>query len=77
MTFDELWPTLAIPGEYDAMDETDRARWRNVIRCAFEAGAEGKHYWWTLAHQQSLQLRSLREELLKERHDRSRTSLPD
>ena len=38
MLFERLWPMLAIPGEYDAMDETDQGRWRNVIRQAFEAG---------------------------------------
>lgn len=38
MTFEELWPSLAIPAEYDSMDSTDQARWRMVIRQAFEAG---------------------------------------
>lgn len=38
MTFDELWPTLVIPGEYDMMDACDKERWRGVIEQAFEAG---------------------------------------
>jgi hypothetical protein len=38
MTFNELWPTLAIPGEYDSMDGADQTRWRNVIRQAFKEG---------------------------------------
>ena len=38
MTFEELWPSLAIPAEYDSMDETDQARWRMVLRQAFEVG---------------------------------------
>lgn len=37
MTFEKLWPMLAIPGEYDAMDAVDKARWRNVLRQAFDA----------------------------------------
>ena len=37
MTFDELWPTLVIPGEFDAMDECDQQRWRGVLQQAYEA----------------------------------------
>lgn len=40
MTFEELWPKLVIPAEYDSMDETDKARWRMVLRQAFDAGRE-------------------------------------
>lgn len=39
MTFDELWPSLCIPGEFDAMDALDQQRWRGVLQQAFEAGA--------------------------------------
>ena len=38
MTFDEVWKTLPIPGEYDAMDACDQGRWRGVLEVAFEAG---------------------------------------
>lgn len=38
--FDALWPTLPIPGEFDAMDACDRARWRGAIEAAFLAGAK-------------------------------------
>jgi hypothetical protein len=38
MTFEELWPSLGIPAEYDSMDSTDQACWRMVLRQAFEAG---------------------------------------
>ena len=37
MTFDELWTSLPIPGEYDAMDQCDKGRWRDVIERAFDA----------------------------------------
>ena len=78
MTFDELWPTLPIPGEYDAMDGFDRRRWHEVIKQAFEAGAEGKHFWCSLAKERNnenarlvAEIRRLRDALatLKERHD--------
>ena len=45
MTFDELWPMLAIPGEFDAMDAADKTRWRNVIRQAFKEGAREEREW--------------------------------
>ncbi len=32
------WKTLAIPGEFDAMDATDQGRWRGVIEQAYNAG---------------------------------------
>lgn len=38
MTFDDLWPTLVIPGEFDAMDDCDQRRWRGVLQQAFDAG---------------------------------------
>ena len=41
MTFDELWPNLLIPAEFDSMDKCDQERWRGVIQDAFEAGARG------------------------------------
>lgn len=41
MTFEELWPRLGIPAEYDSMDSTDQACWRMVLRQAFEAGVKG------------------------------------
>ena len=39
ITFEELWKTLPIPGEYDSMDECDQGRWRGVVHLAFSAGA--------------------------------------
>ena len=36
MTFEALWTTLPIPGEFDAMDACDQERWRGVVRLAFE-----------------------------------------
>jgi len=36
--FDDLWPTLPIPGEYDTMDPLDQERWRGVIEAAYLAG---------------------------------------
>ena len=38
MTFDDLWPALAMPGEFDAMDQCDQQRWRGVLQQAFDAG---------------------------------------
>lgn len=38
MTFDDLWVTLPLPAEFDAMDACDQARWRCVLEMAFEAG---------------------------------------
>ena len=29
--FSAIWKSLVIPGEFDAMDETDKNRWRGVI----------------------------------------------
>lgn len=40
MTFDELWPILVIPGEFDAMDQCDQQQWRAVLQQAYEAGRE-------------------------------------
>ena len=40
MTFDELWPHLLIPGEFDSMDECDQERWRGVLRQAWQAGVD-------------------------------------
>jgi hypothetical protein len=40
MTFDELWKTLPIPGEFDAMDQFDQQRWRGVIEAVFNAARE-------------------------------------
>lgn len=40
MTFEELWPTLPIPAEYDSMDETDQTMWRLALRTAYEGGRE-------------------------------------
>ncbi len=37
-SFNTLWPTLVLPGEFDAMDALDQMRWKDVIRTAFEAG---------------------------------------
>ena len=37
MTFDDLWKTLPLPGEYDAMDACDQGRWRMVVEVAFSA----------------------------------------
>ena len=48
MTFEELWPTLMIPAEYDSMEEADQVRWRMVLRQAFEAGVRGTS--WTDDH---------------------------
>ena len=36
--FEDLWPTLIIPAEYDSMDAIDQQCWRIVLRQAFEAG---------------------------------------
>ena len=36
--FEELWPKLLIPAEYDSMDAIDQQCWRIVLRQAFEAG---------------------------------------
>ena len=36
--FDALWPTLPVPGEYDAMDACDQARWRGLCELAYLAG---------------------------------------
>lgn len=36
--FDTAWPTLVIPGEFDAMDATDQGRWRGALQQAFNAG---------------------------------------
>ncbi len=76
MTFDELWPTLAIPGEYDAMDETDRARWRNVIRHAFEADTEDVKFlhtqvkfWHTIADARAAEVCRLMDELRRLREE--------
>ena len=38
-TFADLWPTLPIPAEYDAMDALDQERWRGVVELAYIAGA--------------------------------------
>lgn len=38
MTFNDVWKTLPIPGEYDAMDDCDKARWRGVIESAYNIG---------------------------------------
>jgi len=32
--FSAIWKSLVIPGEFDAMDETDKNRWRGVIMLA-------------------------------------------
>ena len=40
MTFDELWPHLLIPGEFDSMDECDQERWRGALRQAWQAGVD-------------------------------------
>lgn len=40
MTFDDIWPTLPIPGEYDIMDECDQQRWRWVLNIAYMRGYE-------------------------------------
>ena len=43
-TFDDVWVGLAIPGEFDAMDQCDQARWRSVLEQAFEEGrSAGAH----------------------------------
>ena len=36
--FDAVWRSLPIPGEYDAMDDLDKARWRGVVEAAYLAG---------------------------------------
>ena len=36
--FEELWPKLLIPAEYDSMDAIDQQCWRIVLRQAFAAG---------------------------------------
>ena len=36
--FEDLWPKLMIPAEYDSMDAIDQQCWRIVLRQAFEAG---------------------------------------
>ena len=70
MTFDELWPTLAIPGEYDAMDECDKARWRNVIRCAFEVGYTSQIiFWHTVADERSAEICRLMDEVRRLRDE--------
>ena len=38
MNADDYWKTLAIPGEFDAMDATDQGRWRGVIEQAYALG---------------------------------------
>lgn len=35
---DQVWPLVAIPGEFDAMDACDQQRWRAAVRQAFEIG---------------------------------------
>lgn len=37
-TFDDAWPTLPIPGEFDAMDALDQLRWRLAIELAYHLG---------------------------------------
>lgn len=37
--FDDVWMTLPIPGEFDAMDQCDQQRWRSVMQQAYAAGA--------------------------------------
>ena len=36
--FDEVWKSLPIPGEYDAMDEFDQQRWHDVVYLAWCRG---------------------------------------
>ncbi len=59
MTFDELWPVLGIPGEFDAMDQCDQMRWRGVLQQAFDAGqADAQRtaaVWENEAREQALQ----------------------
>lgn len=40
--FAAIWKSLVIPGEFDAMDETDKNRWRGVIMQAIGFTAELK-----------------------------------
>ena len=40
--FSAIWKSLVIPGEFDAMDETDKNRWRGVIMQAIGFTAELK-----------------------------------
>ena len=40
--FAAIWNSLVIPGEYDAMDDTDKNRWRGVIMQAIGFTAELK-----------------------------------
>lgn len=40
MLSDDQWKQLALPGEYDAMDACDQARWRGVIEQAYLDGLE-------------------------------------
>ena len=44
-TFADLWPTLPIPAEYDAMDAVDQERWRAVVELAFGAGEASERKW--------------------------------
>ena len=37
-SFDAVWKTLVIPGEYDAMDALDKERWRGAVEAAYRAG---------------------------------------
>ena len=37
-TFDAVWPSLVIPGEFDGMDQCDQSRWRGVLEQAFNLG---------------------------------------
>ena len=38
--FAAIWKSLVIPGEFDAMDETDKNRWRGVIMQAIGLTSE-------------------------------------
>lgn len=38
--FEKAWPTLCLPGEYDAMDACDQERWKGVTWQAWSAALE-------------------------------------
>lgn len=40
--FDDIWPTISIPGEFDAMDQCDQQRWRAAVEHAWTAGGDAE-----------------------------------
>lgn len=42
-TFEDIFPTLAIPGEFDLMDKCDQCRWYEVMRQLYNAALASAH----------------------------------